>query len=162
MPNDLYTTALRQALSQGDVLNDVRVFDPDNSPTGGPVAKDRLFRVMVLSHSCEVDKRDSNACLCARVRLITDVRGQFQDRIRNGRVANIMHLPAEGLLPEGYVEFRYTYRVRYDHINATGWVQDGVDTHRTIVGPERRLISLSDQGQTTLMGALSVFFGATR
>lgn len=162
MPNDLYAHAIRASLSQGDVIEDVVVYDSENTPTGDPKPKDRRFRVMVLSHSCDIDKSDSNACLCARVRPITDVREKFRDAIRTGKVAAIMYLPPGSALSEGYVEFRYSYRLCYWHIGATDWKEIDGEKHRVINGTDRRVISLSDKGQRTLQGALSVFYGADR
>jgi hypothetical protein len=110
---------------------------------------------MVLSHGCEIDKPDANVCLVSRVRPITDQREKFQERIRSGRIANVMYLPSEGRLDESYVDFRYIYRLPYKQIGATRFDQAG---QRGFEGTDGRRCSLSDEGQQTLHGAIARFF----
>jgi len=89
-------------------------------------------------------------------------REDFRQSIRNGKVAAVMYLPAEPPLEESFVQFRYSYRVRYNHIAATEFEDIDGEKHRVVRGTDPRLISLSERGQVTLVGAIATFYGANR
>jgi hypothetical protein len=136
-------------LSQGDILRSIDVHEPMLKP------EVQTIDAIVLSHDCDIDKRDGGVCLVARIKPVDGERPDFQARIRTGRVANTLYLPATPGLEEGFVDFRYMYRVRYKHIGANAF--DGAG-RRILGSPDPRSHSLSDDGLTVLRGSLGSFF----
>jgi hypothetical protein len=147
--NPLYRPTPRASLSQGDILREIRCAEL-TEPEG------RIFKTMVvLSHGCEIDKKDNTACIMAKVKSLADDRPHFQDAVRAGHVANLMHLPEHPALPEGYVDLRFMYRVTFKQIGATTF---GADGERLLVPGDNRILSLSKEGQEVLQGSIAQFF----
>jgi len=104
--------------------------------------------VIVLSHGCDIDKKDTNAILCAQTRPLAKQKPQFADAIRRGDVINAMYLPQIGILAESYVDFRLTHRVSKVELEKA--MHSG-----------RRIASLSADGQMALHVYLFRFFTRT-
>jgi hypothetical protein len=87
---------------QGDIFADVDVFVPANDLVfSGPA------RVMVISHSCDFTKAESNRpnlpILVAPVLRVDDVESDLRGHAENDRVARYMRLPDEGPTEDGCV-----------------------------------------------------------
>lgn len=158
MPHPLYAPALRAALSQGDILEGVRIAEPHLG------AGERTFRVMALSHACEIDKEHNKVMLVGSVRPLSDFNPADHDRIRNKEVLSVFHLPADppAVPIERCVDFRQLYRTSFSAIGATGFAVINGQKQRVFPGADPRTLSLSDHGITVLHGRIVAFFTRSR
>lgn len=145
MSSILYAHSPWDLLSQGDVLSDMEITE-----TFGQKSRTNSYTVIVLSHGCEIDKRDASVAICGRVKPLSGERSaRFIEALREGNVAHAMYLPESSTLAESYVNFRDIYRVALD------------DARRAIAEGRRRLC-LSDAGQLALQGFIYRFFARVR
>lgn len=71
------------------------------------VASVQMTLGMVISHGCDVDKRDSKNWLIAMIRRLAVLSEDDWPAIRDGTQKRAFYLPAYGdHIPEGYVDFR--------------------------------------------------------
>lgn len=141
----LYAHSPWDVLSQGDVLSDMEITE-----TLGARSRTYSYTVIVLSHGCEIDKREANVAICARVKPVSGERSaRYAEALRDGNVAHAMYLPESSTLPESYVDFRGIYRV-------------ALDDARRAIAEGRRCLSLSEAGQLALQGFVYRFFARVR
>ena len=140
MPDQLFADLPRDELSQGDLFDDI-----PHAELLGDRRIDGRFWLVVLSHDCEIDKPATTIVLCVRARILTDLDAGRAGDLRAGRVLNAMHLPAVSSFPEGYVDFRFIYRV--PKIDLEHAIADG-----------QRVASMSDDGRTALVTYLFRYF----
>jgi hypothetical protein len=160
VPDSLYTTGLRPALSQGDVLKGVRI---DEGHLGVPP---RTLTVMALSHSCEIDKPHNKVMLVSNVRPLSDFNADTHEGIRDGRNLALFYLPPfpPSVIEESCVDFRQTFRVSFSAIGATDLIALNNDTppQRVFSGTDPRVQSLSEFGVAALHGRIVAFFTRSR
>ena len=136
----MYLSKLRQEWSQGDILKDVELID-----SAAPRALPKNYRVIILSHDCDLDKQHNSVVLVCAIRDLTEVSDGFQGDIRKNRVANVMYLEGTNLLEESFVDFRYVFRVDKTFLKQA--VKQGA-----------RIASLNDEARLALMTFLYRFF----
>jgi hypothetical protein len=129
-------------LSQGDLFDGIQISE---SLTGGK-KKEARYRVIVLSHGCEIDKRDNHTCLCARIVALDNRPPTYVEALRIGDVANAMYLAPIAGWGEAYVDFRFIFRVHRSQFQEAA-------------GSPSRVASMSEAGQFALQIALFAFFG---
>jgi hypothetical protein len=135
----MFRPALADALCQGDVFLRIPV-----SERTGEVTRDATPNVILLSHDCDIDKRDAVLLVC-EARPITTLPGGIAGDIRRGRVKNAMHVPAVNSLPESFLDFRFIHRVARTLID---------QAH----AEARRAASMSEDGRAALLTYLYRFF----
>jgi hypothetical protein len=146
-----YAVPAREVLSQGDILQDIVLDEP---------RRKRLSRVIVLSHSCEIDKPQSKTLIGGEVFPLQREGKKYAGRIRteSNKIINIFYLPSTDGVVESYVDFRYLFRVYYADIGAEHWKQVGDQQHRTLADPEKRIASLGDEATRQLALKFAFFF----
>lgn len=103
----MYLTQLRQEISQGDVF--IGVPFPYIS-TANPqvlIPKIRTSPAMLLSHSCDFDKPNSDLVVMAAISSLADIARDRQNSIRKNTMVHTLYLQErEGVIVESYVDFR--------------------------------------------------------
>lgn len=135
----MFLDELRELVSLGDVFQRLPV--ADRTPTELRILD---IDAVVLSHECQIAKPNSDFVLCAAIRPSDAVVAGTWGHIRSGRVRHALHFPGYGAIGEGFVDFRRTYRVHGDFIDAAN--QDG-----------RRLASMTDEAREALAAVLFRF-----
>lgn len=160
MPDSLYSSSIRRGLSQGDVLEPVKIHEAHLGQ------KERTYSVMVLSHSCELDKPHSKTFLAAAVRPLKDFDPQLLDGIREGRLLALFYIPTNPprILDERCVDFRQIFRVSFSEIGAVDFtaIADDLPPERIFRDDDIRIHSLSDFGVAALQGRIVAFFTRSR
>jgi len=104
----MYLLQLRDEISQGDIFLDVPFSSfTDINNTQGPQARIRYSPAMLLSHSCDFDKANSEFALMAPIDFVSRLGANELSLIRKNKVINALHLAeVPNLLLESYVDFR--------------------------------------------------------
>ena len=149
MADSIVAPQLRPSLSQGDIIQNVRIVEAHISPD------ERTFSVMVLSHGCEIDKKNSQVVLAARVLSLAELGGDAT-KIKDGSALTTFYLPEI----DQVVDFRNTFRVLFTEIGATGFkVFEGDEKpQRIFPGSDPRVHSLTDHGRSVLWGRIVGFY----
>lgn len=143
-------TTPQDPLTQGDILDGVICIDAMS-----PVGKTR--RVLVLSHSCEIDKPESQTFYVAVVKPVAKEGERFSGGIRAGNVRNLIYLPEhQALGGDAYADLRAICRVKFAAIGAT--LQD---SQRRLGSPEQRLVGLDVFGVAVVQERVREFFCRT-
>jgi len=128
----MYLENLRSKLSQGDILTQIPLLDSAN-----PMAPEKKHDVIILSHTCEMDKPKNMVVLVCAIKPLTSFEpGQDAD-IRRGKMISVMHMESNDKLPESGIDFRYTYRFHKEKL-----LEFSKKNHK--------LSSLTDEGQEAL------------
>jgi len=102
----MYLQELRIKLSQGDIFNQIDLID-----SAAPTAPPKTHNVIVLSHSCEIEKPSNSIVLVCAIRPLSQVDLGQRGHIQGNRIFNAMYLEPIGTLPESFIDFRYIFRV---------------------------------------------------
>jgi len=107
------------------------------------LANGRMTSVMVISHSCEIDKQDgTKSVLVAPAFPMTNLQSDHQAVVRNGERHAFLHIPeVTGQAPESYVDLRSIAYLPRPMINAL-----------------KRVASATGVGQNRLEAQLIGFF----
>jgi hypothetical protein len=140
----MFEDSLRAELSQGDVLDEIPVFDEE----GGQVVP-RAIRVVVLSDDCEIDKLlgrgPGKHALVVELRDPSGLPGGLFRQIQKGDVWNALYIPGGPRHGEGFLDFRRIYRV-------------DVRTLNSMMEKHLRLASMNDRGRKVVIYAFMSFF----
>lgn len=128
----MYLENLRTKLSQGDVLVQIPLLDSAN-----PTAPEKTHNIIILSHTCEIDKPKNMVVLVCAIKPLTDFGSGQDEDIRRGRMINVMYLALSDRLPESGIDFRYTYRFHKEAL-----LEFSKNDHK--------ISSLTDEGQEAL------------
>jgi hypothetical protein len=129
---------LRDELSQGDLIDNITVWDQD-----GAQVIPRRARIVVLSNDCEMDKpraERSRYVLVVEMRSPADAGSANWGNVKAGKGWNTFYIPAGETVSEGYVDFGRIHRVERAPL-------------RTVT----RLASMSDEGREALVYALTSY-----
>ncbi len=99
---------------------------------------------MALNRDCDFDK--SEWVIVAEVRPLDEIEANSQGNIRGLKTRNTFYLPANGSMPESFVDFRRIDRLAKELI----LIFDAT---------ERRLSSLNDEAREALQWQIALFFG---
>lgn len=132
---------LRPEISQGDVIDDIPVFDHD-----GLWTVKRTARVVIVSHDCEMDKPNDRGryVLVAEHRTPEDAGSGNWGNIKAGRGWNTFYVPAGAALGEGYIDFGRVHRVTQT-------------TLREAIDNNKRLASMSNDGREAMVYAFASY-----
>lgn len=152
----MYLPTLRSDISQGDIFTDVPFPYVIIDSSENVIPKMRYKTAMLVSHSCDYDKRTVPQVLVAQVRSVSELSEGDRGNIRSLRMLNTFYLPmVDGVMEESYVDFRIIVPVSKSII-------------ATLSANDKRILSISDthlQGspeidlRTGLWQRLSYFFG---
>lgn len=101
----MYAEGLPLTLSQGDIFVQIELID-----SASPTAPPRTHSVIVLSHTCEIEKSVNSIVLVCVILPLSDVDPGQKGHIKKNRVFNAMYLEPIGDLPESFIDFRYVFR----------------------------------------------------
>ncbi len=133
----MYLENPRPLLSQGDIFAQIDLFD-----SALPQLPSKRYNIIVLSHSCEIDKPTNSIVLICAILPLVEVEENGRGNIKRNRTYHTMYLEPAGGLPEGFVDFRYVFRVKKEFLQEC--MREGF-----------RVISLNDEAQSALA---SLFF----
>jgi hypothetical protein len=144
------------ALSQGDILEPVLCVDG----LTGPIGVRR--RVMVVSHSCEIDKKQSRSIYVAVYSRFEPHDKATLGAIRANRVIAAMFVPGlPGRIDTGFIDLRSIFRVAFESIQADR-IDQGNLGMRWLRDPRIRVAKLAEPGKSLLQYSLSRYFGFER
>ena len=102
----MYLPELRSKLSQGDIFTQVPIVD-----SADPAFKKKNYDVIILSHTCDIDKPNQKVVLVCAIRPFSELSpGQGKDIIK-GWIINAMHVKPVGEMGDSFIDFRFTFRI---------------------------------------------------
>lgn len=136
MASDWWLDRIKSELSQGDVLTNVPISSLTNPPQflagaalgkgvsgkgwvetpqiktdgdglGHALARARIGTVIVISHDCEIDKKDAQPVVVAVLRSTDTLNGAERSKVMTQRSLRAMPLPDVPKLGEHYVDLRF-------------------------------------------------------
>jgi hypothetical protein len=132
----MYLSEVRPILSQGDIFTQVDLID-----SATPQSPSQRFDVIVLSHTCEIQKPSNSIALVCAVRPLSEIENGHRGNFQMNRVINAMYLEPIENLPESFIDFRYIFRVNKTFLEE--YVREGF-----------KIASFNDEAQL----ALTTFF----
>jgi hypothetical protein len=107
----MYLPELRSKLSQGDIFAQIPIVD-----SADPALKKKDYNVIILSHTCDIDKPTQKIVLVCAIRPFSELNpGQDKDIIK-GRIRNAMHVKPVGEMGDSFIDFRFTFRVNKEFL----------------------------------------------
>lgn len=94
-------------LSQGDIFAQIDLVD-----AAFPQSPRKRYNVIVLSHSCEIDKKSNYIVLVCAILPLAEIDESVRGSIRKNKTYHTMHLDAVDGLSESFIDFRYIFRVK--------------------------------------------------
>jgi len=98
-------------LSQGDIFAQIDLTD-----AAFPQSPPKRYNIIVLSHSCEIDKENNYIALVCAILPLGEVDEGVRRDIRKNKTYHTMYLDAVGGLPESFIDFRYVFRVKKEFL----------------------------------------------
>jgi hypothetical protein len=132
----MYTAVPRGELKQGDIFADVPIRE-----ISGDDDREWSGRVIVLSHSCEIEKKHCTAPLVAAIKEEAEVSPDWWGHAKGDRLVNAMYLPPGESIAAGLVDFRLIHRVR-----------------KEVLAQAQKIASLTEEAQEALTYYLTRFF----
>jgi hypothetical protein len=131
----------RPKISQGDIIDDIPVFDHH-----GKWTIKRQARVVILSHDCEMDKPNDRAryVLVAELRGPGDAGSGNWGNIKAGKGWNTLYVPADPPIGDGYVDFGRVHRVTQTAL-------------REAMDEGKRLASMTDDAREAIVYAFASY-----
>jgi len=142
-------------LTQGDILEDVLCVDGITGPHGV------VRRVMVLSQSCEIDKRKTTSVYVGICVQIDSTGSNLIKEIRERKVHSAFYTPTlSGVVAEGFVDLRSVFRVPLVSMTGPFEVREG--GNRWLLQSQTRVSCLTLHSTMLLQRSLARFFGYER